>query len=143
MLVAVTAITAMAFSLPLVVVFFGATSETFFMCFNTMESALLGYAQHPLLGVGLNNGTASMKASPQETAAGNLSPTVGVPLVRGLPSRKACRRLQGVVVADVAEKRRTPLSREDSARVGTDKVMRCGPKSRLFPMSTTPPGCGH
>jgi hypothetical protein len=28
----------------------------------------------------------------------------------------------GVVVANVAEKRRTPLSREDSARVGTDNV---------------------
>ncbi|HTW87084.1 MAG TPA: carbamoyltransferase C-terminal domain-containing protein [Candidatus Binataceae bacterium] len=54
MLVAVTAIAAMAFSLPLLVVFFGATSEIF-MRFNTMEAALLGYAQHPLLGVGLRH----------------------------------------------------------------------------------------
>jgi Carbamoyltransferase C-terminus len=103
------------------VFFFGATSETFFTRFNTMEAALLGCAQHPLLGVGLNNGTASMKASRQETATGNLSATVRGS-TRTSISKKACRRRLGVVVADVAEKRRTPLSREDSARVGTDKV---------------------
>jgi len=62
----VTAFSAIALSTPLLLVYFGVRSETFFMRFNMMEAAVLGYAQHPFLGVGLNNGTASMKATRQE-----------------------------------------------------------------------------
>jgi O-antigen ligase len=53
-------------SVPLLLVYFNVRSETFFMRFNMMEAAVLGYAQHPFLGVGLNNGTASMKETRQE-----------------------------------------------------------------------------
>jgi hypothetical protein len=65
-LFAVASFSATILSMPLLMVYFGARSETFFMRFNMMEAAVLGYAQHPLLGVGLNNGTASMKESRQE-----------------------------------------------------------------------------
>ena len=65
-LVAVASLSAAALSTPLLLVYFGQRSETFFMRFNMMEAAVMGYAQHPFLGVGLNNGTASMKASKQE-----------------------------------------------------------------------------
>lgn len=57
---------ATAVSLPLLVVDFDVRSQTFYMRFNMMEAAVLGYAHHPFLGVGLNNGTASMKASREE-----------------------------------------------------------------------------
>jgi O-antigen ligase len=40
--------------------------EAFFMRFNMFEAALQGYWQHPVLGVGFNNGTAAMKAGRQE-----------------------------------------------------------------------------
>jgi hypothetical protein len=65
-LFAVISLSVTVFSIPLLLVYFEARSETFFMRFNMMEAAVLGYAQHPLLGVGLNNGTASMKESRQE-----------------------------------------------------------------------------
>lgn len=60
------ALSATALSLPLLLVYFGVRTETFFMRFNMMEAAIQGYEQHPVLGVGLNNGTASMKESRQE-----------------------------------------------------------------------------
>lgn len=63
---AVAALAAAALSLPLLLVYFGVRTETFFMRFNMMEAAIRGYEQHPILGVGLNNGTASMKESRQE-----------------------------------------------------------------------------
>ena len=58
---------AAALGIPLLVTYyFGVRSETFFMRFNMMEAAVLGYAQHPILGVGLNNSTAAMKAPREE-----------------------------------------------------------------------------
>jgi len=53
-------------SIPLVVVYLGTRPEAFFMRFTMAEAALHGYAQHPFLGVGLNNGTAAMKTGRQE-----------------------------------------------------------------------------
>ncbi len=65
-LFAVTSLSAVALLVPLLLTYFGIRTETFFMRFTMMEAAVLGYAQHPVLGVGLNNGTASMKQSRQE-----------------------------------------------------------------------------
>ena len=53
-------------SVPLVLIYFGARPESFSMRFNLFEAELKGYAQHPLLGAGLNNATAAMKAGRQE-----------------------------------------------------------------------------
>ena len=134
--------TAMAFSLPLLVVFFGATSETLFTRFNTMEVALLGYAQHPLLGAGLNNGTASMKASRQETATGNLSPTVRgfartrTSISKSLPasSGRGGRRYRREET-DAVEQRGLSESWNRQGQCGAIRNRGC------YPMSTTPPGC--
>ncbi|MDQ6869162.1 MAG: O-antigen ligase family protein [Pseudomonadota bacterium] len=57
---------AMALSIPLLLVYLKTRPESFFMRFNMAEAALMGYSQHPILGVGLNNGTAAMKAGRQE-----------------------------------------------------------------------------
>jgi hypothetical protein len=53
-------------SIPLLLVYFGARPGTFLMRFYMFEAALHGYSQHPILGVGLNNSTAAMKAGRQE-----------------------------------------------------------------------------
>jgi O-Antigen ligase len=63
---AVTLILAAALSMPLLLVYFGTRPEAFSMRFNMAEAALQGYAQHPILGVGLNNGTAAMREGKQE-----------------------------------------------------------------------------
>lgn len=55
-----------ALSIPLLLAYLGARPEAFFMRFNMFEAAIRGYSQHPILGVGLNNGTAAMKAGRQE-----------------------------------------------------------------------------
>jgi O-Antigen ligase len=57
---------AIALSIPLLLVYFKARPESYFMRFNMFEAALRGYSQHPILGVGLNNGTVAMKAGRQE-----------------------------------------------------------------------------
>jgi hypothetical protein len=62
----VTSLSAVALLVPLLLTYFGSRTETFYMRFTMMEIAVLGYAEHPVLGVGLNNGTASMKQSRQE-----------------------------------------------------------------------------
>jgi hypothetical protein len=56
---------AVAVSIPLLLVYFGARPGTFLMRFYLFEAALDGYSQHPILGVGLNNSTAAMKAGRQ------------------------------------------------------------------------------
>ncbi len=53
-------------SIPLLAVHLGSRPEAFFMRFTVAEAALKGYAQHPFLGVGMNNGTAAMKTGGQE-----------------------------------------------------------------------------
>jgi hypothetical protein len=58
--------TAAVLSIPLLLVYFGARPGTFLMRFYMFEAALHGYSQHPILGVGLNNSTAAMKAGRQE-----------------------------------------------------------------------------
>lgn len=65
-LVTFTWVSAAILSIPLLLMDFTARSETFFMRFNMMEAAVMGYAQHPFLGVGLNNSTAAMKETRQE-----------------------------------------------------------------------------
>ena len=55
-----------ALSMPLLIGYLEARSETFFMRFYMFEAAMEGYSQHPILGVGLNNSTAAMKAGRQE-----------------------------------------------------------------------------
>lgn len=57
---------AIAFSIPLLLFYLETRPGAFAMRFNMAEAALQGYAQHPILGVGLNNGTAAMKAGRQE-----------------------------------------------------------------------------
>jgi O-Antigen ligase len=57
---------AIAFSIPLLLFYLKTRPEAFSMRFTLAEAALQGYAQHPMLGVGLNNSTAAMKASRQE-----------------------------------------------------------------------------
>jgi hypothetical protein len=146
MLVAATAITTIAFSLPLLVVFFGATSETFFMRFNTMEAALLGYAQPPLLGVGPNNGTASMKASRQETATGTLSPTVSgsartsTSISKRLPASSGrggsrCRREE----TDAIEQRGPSESWNRQGQYGAVRNPGCYPRRLLRPAADHSP----
>jgi putative inorganic carbon (HCO3(-)) transporter len=53
-------------SLPFLLVYLKARSETFFMRFYMFEAAVQGYSQHPILGVGLNNSTVAMKDGKQE-----------------------------------------------------------------------------
>jgi hypothetical protein len=55
-----------ALSIPLLLVYFGARLETFYMRFNLFQAALQGYSQHPILGVGLNNSTGAMSPGKQE-----------------------------------------------------------------------------
>jgi hypothetical protein len=57
---------AIALSIPLLLVYLKARPEAIFMRFTMAEAALRGYSKHPILGVGLNNGTAAMKAGRQE-----------------------------------------------------------------------------
>jgi O-Antigen ligase len=57
---------AMALSIPLLLVYLKTRPESLYMRFNLFEAGLQGYSQHPILGVGLNNGTAAMKAGRQE-----------------------------------------------------------------------------
>jgi len=57
---------AVALSMPLLLISFGARLETFYMRFNMFQIALHGYSQHPILGVGLNNSTSAMSAGKQE-----------------------------------------------------------------------------
>ena len=56
----------LALSTPLLIAYLETRSETFFMRFYMFEAAMEGYSQHPILGVGLNNSTAAMKAGRQE-----------------------------------------------------------------------------
>jgi hypothetical protein len=53
-------------SLPFLLSYLTARSETFFMRFYMFEAAIQGYSQHPILGVGLNNSTVAMKEGKQE-----------------------------------------------------------------------------
>jgi len=66
MIGAVTLILAAALGVPLLLVYFGARPDSFYMRFNLFEAAIQGYSQHPILGVGLNNSTAAMKVGKQE-----------------------------------------------------------------------------
>ena len=67
---------AFAVSIPLLLVYFGARPETFYMRLNLYEAALQGYSQHPILGVGLNNATGAMKAGRQVLI------DIGIPMPR-------------------------------------------------------------
>lgn len=53
-------------SIPLLLVHLWSRPESLVMRFYMFEAAIEGYASHPILGVGLNNGTAAMKAPRQE-----------------------------------------------------------------------------
>ncbi len=55
-----------AFCVPLLGRYLNTRPQTFYMRFDLFEAALQGYWQHPILGVGLNNGTIAMKAGKQE-----------------------------------------------------------------------------
>jgi hypothetical protein len=57
---------AAALSVPLLGAYLKTRPGTFYMRFNLFEASLQGYWQHPILGVGLNNGTAAMKAGKEE-----------------------------------------------------------------------------
>jgi O-Antigen ligase len=67
---------AFAVSIPLLLVYFGTRPGSFLMRFYLFEAALQGYSQHPILGVGLNNGTAAMKAGRQALI------DIGIPMPR-------------------------------------------------------------
>jgi hypothetical protein len=56
----------LAIIIPVLIVYFEARPETFYMRFNMFKAASYGLWQYPVLGAGLNNGTASMKAGRQE-----------------------------------------------------------------------------
>jgi O-antigen ligase len=63
---AVASIGAAALSIPFLLYYFEARPGSFLMRFYMFEAALRGYSQHPFLGVGFNNSTASMKAGRQD-----------------------------------------------------------------------------
>src|SRR5260370_3187579 len=67
---------AVAVSIPLLLVYFGARPGSLLMRFYMFEAALQGYSQHPILGVGLNNSTAAMKAGRQALIE------IGIPVPR-------------------------------------------------------------
>ena len=53
-------------SIPILLIYLWTRPESFIMRFYMFEAALEGYASHPILGVGLNNSTAAMRAPRQE-----------------------------------------------------------------------------
>jgi len=57
---------AAALSVPLLLAYLNTRPAPFYMRFKLFEAALQGYWQHPILGVGLNNGTAAMQAGKRE-----------------------------------------------------------------------------
>jgi hypothetical protein len=59
---AIGSVFALFIVVPALLFYFEARPETFYMRFNMFRAAFHGLSQHPVLGVGLNNGTASMKA---------------------------------------------------------------------------------
>ncbi len=71
---------AFAVSIPLLLVYFGARPGAFLMRFYMFEAALQGYSEHPILGVGLNNSTAAMKAGRQALI------DIGIPMPRTEPA---------------------------------------------------------
>jgi O-antigen ligase len=71
---------AIAVSVPLLLVYFGARPGTLLMRFYMFEAALQGYSQHPFLGVGLNNSTAAMKEGRQALVE------IGIPMPRTEPA---------------------------------------------------------
>jgi hypothetical protein len=52
--------------MPLLLIHLWSRPESFIMRFYLFEAEIQGYASHPILGVGLNNGTAAMRVSRQE-----------------------------------------------------------------------------
>jgi hypothetical protein len=54
-----------ALGIPLLLAYFETRPESYDMRFNLFWTALHGYWQHPILGVGLNNSTAAMKEGKQ------------------------------------------------------------------------------
>jgi hypothetical protein len=67
---------AVAVSAPLLMVYFGARPGSFLMRFYMFEAALQGYSEHPILGVGVNNSTAAMRAGRQALIE------IGIPMPR-------------------------------------------------------------
>ncbi len=63
---AVTLALALALCIPLLLIYLDTRPELFTMRFTLFETALQGYLQHPILGVGLSNGTAAMQTIKQE-----------------------------------------------------------------------------
>jgi O-Antigen ligase len=55
-----------ALSMPILLIYLWTRPESFIMRFYMFEAAIEGYASHPILGVGLNNSTAAMRAPRQE-----------------------------------------------------------------------------
>jgi O-antigen ligase len=82
---------AVALSMPLLLVYFGARLETLYMRFNMFQAALHGYSQHPILGVGLNNSTGEMAAAKQEMR------DTGIPV----PLSEAAENLYLVLLTEV------------------------------------------
>lgn len=66
-----------ALSMPLLLMYMETRPGAFFMRFTLFETALDGYAQHPILGVGLGNGTAAMQPSRRELKE------IGLPVTPG------------------------------------------------------------
>jgi O-Antigen ligase len=77
---AITLTVSVALSIPLLLVYFGARPGAFLMRFYMFEAALQGYSEHPILGVGLNNSTAAMKAGRQALI------DIGIPMPRTEPA---------------------------------------------------------
>src|SRR5262249_14717308 len=69
-------VVAVALSIPLLVIYFGARPGPILMRLYLYEAALRGYLQHPILGVGLNNSTPAMKVGRQELI------DLGIPMAR-------------------------------------------------------------
>jgi O-antigen ligase/polysaccharide polymerase Wzy-like membrane protein len=69
-------IAAAALCIPLLVIYLKTRPAAFFMRFYLFDIALQGYAHHPILGVGFNNGTAAMQSGRQELME------MGIPITR-------------------------------------------------------------
>ena len=62
----IAVIVVVALGMPLVVTYLQTRPDSLAMRFYMFEAAIDGYSQHPVLGVGLNNSTAAMRAGRQE-----------------------------------------------------------------------------
>jgi hypothetical protein len=82
---------AVLFGVPFLLYYFEARPGSFLMRFYLFDAALRGYWHHPILGVGLNNGTAAMKAGRQALLE------IGIPM----PPTEAADSLYLVLLTEV------------------------------------------